>query len=402
VITIEEFRAECKAFLADRYRPKIVTKQAFVWGEGSDATGLFDEVDREEERAAVAAVRGWRKDLWDAGLGWISGPPELGGRGLPARYQRAFDELARHYDVPGNRKLIASLGIVEPAIATHGSPDLQRRLLPAMHAGDVIACQLFSEPDAGSDLASVATRAVADGDEWRLTGQKVWTTGAHFSDVGMALCRTSQSPRHRNLTAFVVDMHAPGIEVRPLRQMTGGAEFNEVFVEDVRVPDANRLGDVGEGWAVAMTTLRHERQAIGDQGFGGSGLLAIERYRQMAEVFGRSREPVVRQAFADLVVHLRVAKYTRMRAADLARAGTASGAEGPMLKLQLSANYQRIADYVGLLIGPRLLADSGGWGTYAWGKFVLGVPSMRIGGGTDEILKNQLAERVLGLPKDPS
>jgi alkylation response protein AidB-like acyl-CoA dehydrogenase len=402
VISIEEFCAECEAFLAASYQPKVVAKQEFAWGKGSDATLLFDELDWEEERAAVAAVRRWRKELWDAGLGWISGPPELGGRGLPARYQRALDQLARHYDVPGNRKLIASLGIVEPAIATHGSPDLQRRLLPAMHAGDVIACQLFSEPDAGSDLASVATRAVADGGEWRLTGQKVWTTGAHFSDVGMALCRTSESPRHRNLTAFVVDMHAPGIEVRPLRQMTGGAEFNEVFIEGVVVPDANRLGDVGEGWAVALTTLRHERQALGDQGFGGSGLLAIERYRQMAEVFGRSCDPVVRQAFADLVVHFRVAKYTRARAADLAGAGTASGAEGPIAKLQLTANYQRIVDYVSLLLGPKLLAESGEWGTYAWAKFVLGTPSMRIGGGTDEIMKNQLAERVLSLPKDRS
>jgi alkylation response protein AidB-like acyl-CoA dehydrogenase len=279
VITIEEFRSECEAFLSARYEPSAVTQAAFVGGEGSDATNLFDEVEPEEERAPVAAARQWRKELWENEPGWISGPPELGGRDLPARYERVFDEAARDYKVPGNRKLTASLGIVEPAIAAHGSPFLQNQLLPAMHAGDLIACQLFSEPSAGSDLASVSTQAVQDGDEWRPTGQKVWTTGAQYSDVGMVLCRTTDGARHKNLTAFVIDIRAPGVEVRPLRQMTGGAEFNEVFITDVRATDAYRLGDVGEGWGVALTTLRHERQSLGAQGFRGSGLLSIERYR---------------------------------------------------------------------------------------------------------------------------
>ena len=401
MISTEEFRAECEAFLSARYVRRTVVKKDFVWGEGSDATDLFEEVDPEEERTAVAVVRRWRRELWESGLGWISGPPALGGRGLPAAYQRVFDEQARNYEVPGNRKLIASLGIVEPAVASHGSPCLQEELLPAMHAGDLIACQLFSEPGAGSDLASVSTRAVEDGDGWRLSGQKVWTTGAQYSDVGMTLARTADGPRHKNLTAFVVDMHAPGVEVRPLRQMTGGAEFNEVFLTDVRVTDARRLGGVGEGWAVALTTLRHERQALGDSGFGGSGLLAVERYRRMARALGRSGDPVVADALADLFVHFRVARYTRSRAADLARVGRASGGEGPIDKLQLSANYERISSYVSLVLGPRLLADTGAWGTYAWRAFVLGAPGMRIGGGTDEILKNQLAERVLGLPREP-
>jgi alkylation response protein AidB-like acyl-CoA dehydrogenase len=399
MIDLEQFVAESEAYLAARYEPRPA-QTAFVWGHGSDATDLFDEVEPEEERAAIAAVRQWRKDMWEHGFGWIAGPTELGGRGLPARYQRAFDEVARSYEVPGNRKLTASLGIVAPAIAAHGSAYLQQLLLPAMHAGDIIACQLFSEPGAGSDLASVATQAVRDGDEWRITGQKVWTTGAQYSDVGLVICRTSDGPRHRNLSAFVLDMRSPGIEVRPLRQMTGGAEFNEVFLTDVRVPADRLLGAVGDGWAVALTTLRHERQALGDKGFGGSGLLAIERYRQMAEVFGRTQDPIVRQAFADLVVHLRVAKFARARAADLVRAGTATGGEGLIGKLHLAANYQRISEFVGTVIGPRLGADSGEWGTYAWGAFVLGAPSMRIGGGTDEILRNQLAERVLGLPRE--
>jgi alkylation response protein AidB-like acyl-CoA dehydrogenase len=400
VITIEEFTAECEAFLSAHYEARATARTTFVWGEGSDATDLFDEAEPGEEAAAVAAVRRWRKDLWDHGLGWISGPPELGGRGLPSRYQRAFDDIARRYAVPGNRKLTASLGVVAPALAAHGAPELQHELLPAMHRGDVIACQLFSEPGAGSDLAAVATQAVEDGDEWRITGQKVWTTGAQHSDVGLVICRTAEGPRHRNLSAFVIDMRDPGVEVRPLRQMTGGAEFNEVFLTDVTTPDGRRVGAVGDGWAVALTALRHERQNLGGKAFGGSGLMNIERYRQMARVFGRADDPVVRQAFADLVIHFRVAKHTQARGADLARAGQATGGEGPIGKIHVSENYRRITRYVSDVLGPRLCADDGEWGTYAWSAFVLGAPSMRIGGGTDEILKNQLAERVLGLPKD--
>ena len=173
---------------------------------------------------------------------------DLGGRGLPRSYQSRFDLKARRYEVPGNAKLTVGLGIVVPTILEHGS-DSAKRMYPArIQSGSLIACQLFSEPGAGSDLASVSTRGVRSGNGWRLTGQKVWTSGAQFSDIGEALCRTTDGPRHQNLTAFLVDMHAPGVSVRPLRQMTGGASFNEVFLDDVWVPDTDRLGEVGAGW----------------------------------------------------------------------------------------------------------------------------------------------------------
>jgi alkylation response protein AidB-like acyl-CoA dehydrogenase len=282
----------------------------------------------------------------------------------------------------------------------HGTDTAKTTYPIGIQGGELIACQLFSEPSAGSDLASVSTRAVRSGDGWRLTGQKVWTSGAQFSDIGEAICRTADGPRHQNLTAFVVDMHAPGVSVRPLRQMTGGASFNEVFLDDVWVPDTDRLGEVGGGWAVAMTTLANERSALGDAGFGGAGLFRTDRYISMFKAFAEEGDLVARQRLAGLITHLTIAKYTRQRVLDSARSGRAPGPVASVAKLQLTANFQRISDYVSSLLGASLTADDGRWGTYAWNDFVLGVPGIRLGGGTDEINKNVIAERVLGLPKE--
>ena len=220
--TAEEFREECRRFLEARYPRRTDDARPFVWGEGSDAVGLFEETDPAEEARQLAAVKAWRRELWDAGLAWITGPAEFGGRDLPASHQQIFDREARGFDVPGNGMLTISLGMIAPTILAHGTPAARGRYLAAMQRADLVACQLFSEPGAGSDLAGVSTRAERDGDGWRLNGQKVWTSGAQYSDIGEVLCRTSDDGRHRNLTAFVVDMHAPGVEVRPLRQMTGG------------------------------------------------------------------------------------------------------------------------------------------------------------------------------------
>lgn len=399
-ITTAEFEAECRAWLSAHFARRAAARRtAFEWGAGPDDVPLFEEVDRGAEEAEIAAVRVWRAHLWDAGLAWITGPPEHGGRGLGSAHQQTFDRVLREYEVPGNRKLTISLGMVAPTILAHGTPGAKDRYLQGLYDGRLIACQLFSEPGAGSDLAGVGTKATRDGDGWRVTGQKVWTSGAHYSDIGLLLCRTSDGDRHRNLTMFVVDMRAPGVDVRPLRQMTGGAAFNEVFLDDVWIPDDDRLGDVDGGWTVALTTLTHERAAVGGDGFGGSGLLSAERYVQMIKAFGLEHDPAVRQAFARLVTELRVAKLNGQRATAARRAGKRPGPEGSLGKLALAANYRRIGDFVGQVIGPRLTADTGEWGTFAWSAFVLGAPGMRIGGGTDEVLKNVLAERMLGLPR---
>ncbi|MEI8241080.1 MAG: acyl-CoA dehydrogenase family protein, partial [Actinomycetota bacterium] len=262
-------------------------------------------------------------------------------------------------------------------------------------------CQLFSEPSAGSDLASLTTRATADGDEWVLDGQKVWTSGARFAQWGLAITRTDTSvPKHRGLTAFLVPFDADGVEVRPIRQMSGGANFNEVFLTGVRLPDSLRLGAVGEGWRVALTCLGFERDHSGG---GGGGMVGggYHQVRAAAEHFGLTNDPVARQVLADLFVHARVAQLTNRRAAAKLKAGQTPGPEGSLGKLMWTANMTRVSDAIAHILGPRLVADTGEWGTYAWAKHVLGAPGYRIAGGSDEIQRNIIGERVLGLPAEP-
>ena len=264
------------------------------------------------------------------------------------------------------------------------------------------ACQLFSEPGAGSDLAGLQTRADRDGDEWILNGQKVWTSGAQYSDIGEIICRTDPDmPKHKGLTGFVVDMHAPGVEVRPLRQMTGGASFNEVFFTDVRVPDSHRLGDVNQGWTVALTTLMNERASIGAGGGGGTGLGNVVRLAEMVRHFGLADDPITRQELMKVYIGFQVSKYTNQRALDKIKAGQLPGPEMSIAKLSLTNNMWRSANFVASVLGPRVQADTGEWGTFAWSQFLCGVPGMQVAGGTDEVMKNIVGERVLGLPKDP-
>jgi acyl-CoA dehydrogenase len=261
---------------------------------------------------------------------------------------------------------------------------------------------LFSEPGAGSDLASLQTKAVRDGDEWIITGQKVWTTGAHYSDVGEVIARTDPDlPKHKGLTGFIVDMKAPGVEVRPLRQMTGGASFNEVFFTEVRVPDDHRLGDVNNGWNVALTTLMNERAAIGAGGGGGGGVNMFTRMIEMAKFYGVANDPVLRDELMQVIIHSRVSQYNNQRAMDAIKRGQLPGPEMSMAKLAGTMNMRRMGDFISSLLGPKLVADSGEWGTYAWGQIILGTPGGRIAGGSDEVMRNIVGERVLGLPKDP-
>jgi alkylation response protein AidB-like acyl-CoA dehydrogenase len=199
---------------------------------------------------------------------------------------------------------------------------------------------------------------------------------------------------------FVVDMKAPGVEVRPLRQMTGGASFNEVFFSDVRVLDTHRLGDVDEGWTVALTTLMNERASIGGGGAAGFSL-NVTRLREMALHFGLDEDPVIRQRLADAYIRMTVARYTNQRAMAKIRAGQLPGPEMSIAKLALTQNMQQIAQTLAEILGPRLVADSGEWGTFAWSEFVLGIPGLRVAGGTDEVMRNIVGERVLGLPKEP-
>jgi alkylation response protein AidB-like acyl-CoA dehydrogenase len=398
--TPAEFAAAAQVWLAARY-PKVTGRgpTRFEWGVGSDEIRVFQEPDQDAEAEEMPAIRAWRRGLWEAGYGWICGPKEYGGAGLSGAHQREFEKLTRRYQVPGDSSLTISLGMIAPTLLHWGTEEQRAEWLPRLYSGEQIACQLFSEPGAGSDLASISTKAVRDGDNWRITGAKVWTSGAHLADVGEIICRTAAEPRHGNLTAFLIDMRAPGVLVRPLRQMTGGAAFNEVFLDDVVVPDSRRMGGEGEGWKVALTTLAHERNAMGHTAFGGVGILSTQRLVGVIRAAGKQDDPVVRAEFGELISRLRAARYTNEVIAAQARAGSAPGPEVALNKVALSDNMRRVGEFVGDVLGESAVADTGEWGTFSWTSLMLGAPGYRLGGGTDEVLRNSVAQRVLNLPR---
>ena len=396
--TVEQFHVEALAFL-EANAPRKEAEKKFVWGEGADKVSMFEEKDRKSETHDVTLACAWRQKKYDAGFGYIFGPEQYGGRGLPAAYSKIYESLEAKYEIPNQSCFTIGLGMVAPTIVAHGSDIARETYVRQMYRGEIVGCQLFSEPGAGSDLASLSTKAERDGEEWVITGQKVWTSGAHYSDIGEIIARTDfDMPKHKGLTGFIVDMRAPGVEIRPLRQMTGGASFNEVFFSEVRVRDDHRLGDINNGWNVALTTLMNERAAIG-AGSGGGGMFT--RVIEMVKYYGLEKDPVVRDALADLIIHNKVAGFNNQRAMDKIKSGQMPGPEMSMAKLAGTANMMRMGDFVSMVLGPKLIADSGEWGTYAWNQLILGTPGGRIAGGSDEVMRNIVAERVLGMPKDP-
>jgi alkylation response protein AidB-like acyl-CoA dehydrogenase len=399
-VSAERFGSDARSFFDANAEKR--PEETFVWGQGSDNVSLFPELTPEQEAANLAAARGWALRVFEAGFGWITGPPAYGGRGLPREFQRIYNEVASDYRTPSMSAYGIGLGMVAPTILAHATEEVKQAYLVKMYRGDIVGCQLFSEPAAGSDLASLQTKAVLDGDEWIINGQKVWTSGAQFSDIGEIICRTDPDlPKHRGLTGFVVDMHAPGVEVRPLRQMTGGTSFNEVFFTDVRVPASHLLGEVNGGWTVALTTLMNERAAIGGGG-GGVGPSQTTRLIDMARVLGRAGDPLIRQQLAEVIINERVSRCTTLRSMAKIAVGQLPGPEMSLAKLSLTANMVRTYETVSSVLGPALVADNGAWGTYAWSQFLLGVPGMRVAGGSDEVMRNIIGEQVLGLPKEPT
>jgi len=396
--TLEQFQADALAFL-EANAPRKEAEKKFVWGEGTDKVTMFEEKDRAAEKLDVAEACAWRQKKFDAGFGYIFGSEQYGGRDLPAAYSRVYDSLEAKYEIPNQSCFTIGLGMVAPTIVAHGSDIARDLYVRKMYRGDIVGCQLFSEPGAGSDLANLSTKAERDGEEWIITGQKVWTSGAHYSDIGEIIARTDfDMPKHKGLTGFIVDMHAPGVEIRTLRQMTGGASFNEVFFTEVRVRDDHRLGDINNGWNVALTTLMNERAAIGAGG-GGGGMFT--RVIEMVKFYGLNNDPVVREELTKIIIHNRVANFNNQRAMDKIKSGQMPGPEMSIAKLAGTANMMRLGDFVSMVLGPKLIADSGEWGTYAWNQLILGTPGGRIAGGSDEVMRNIVAERVLGMPKDP-
>jgi alkylation response protein AidB-like acyl-CoA dehydrogenase len=403
---MDGFAAEVRAFLDANATRRPDPAQAVRWGVGEDTIAYFSTDPPDIDRAHAEQARLWQGRRFDAGLGWITGPVEFGGRGLSTAHDLLYDAIEAEYDVPDTGVLsVIGLGMIGPTILAHAQPHISRTYLPAMYSGQVIACQLFSEPGAGSDLASLSTKAEKDEakNEWVLNGQKVWTSIAQHADIGLALCRTSpDQPKHKGITAFLVNMKAPGVEVRPLRQMTGGADFNEVFLTDVRVRDDYRLGSVDDGWRVALTTLMNERATVGGEGAGPAGrVLSLPFLTALLKANGRIDDGAARRQLAALHADMTATEYLNRQMARRMRGGQQPGPEASVSKLMYGQNLTRGTHFAAEIVGPKLTADTGAWGAFSWTELLLSTPALRILGGTEEIMKNILAERVLGLPKEP-
>jgi alkylation response protein AidB-like acyl-CoA dehydrogenase len=401
---MDAFIAEATEFLDATATRSAVPADDVEWGQGEDRITYFGDDPPDVSAEKVAAARAWQRTRYEHGFGWITGPARYGGRDLSSLHDLVYDGIEAGYDVPDTGVLsLIGLGMIGPTILQHGQEAVKNRYLAAMYRGDVIACQLFSEPAAGSDLASLVTRAARDGYGWVLTGQKVWTSVAQHAHVGMALCRTDpDQAKHRGITAFLVDMSAPGVDVRPLRQMSGGSEFNEVFLDDVRVPDDHRLGEVNGGWRVALTTLMNERASVGGEGAGPAArAVSLSFLAAMLTANGRLHDAALRRKLAELHADLTAADYLNRQAVRRFQAGSQPGPEASVSKLLYAQNLTRGAHLAAEIAGPRLIADTGAWGAFSWNELLLSTPALRILGGTEEIMKNILAERVLGLPKEP-
>ena len=364
------------------------------------------------------------REFWgaqfDLGLAWIHFPEGKGGLALDPAYQDLVDDRLAAVDAPTNlMRNMMGVGMAGPTLIAFGTEEQQQRLLRPTFTCESIWCQMFSEPGAGSDVASLATRAERDGDEWVINGQKVWTSMAHVAQWGLLLARTDPDvPKHKGLSYFFIDMHAPGVEVRPLRQMTGEAEFNEIFFTDARIPDTQRIGDVGQGWAVAIATLMNERVMLGRVGklTGRQGGVIRHAVRLWNRTPLADRDPVRREKLAHLWIESEILRLTMERAEQSRDQGT-PGPEGSIGRLMVSEHQRRVFEFVMELLGPEgmLISDYEMRRPEIIGESALGPDDKvdlqkgflttrggTIGGGTTEISRNILGERVLGLPKEPA
>ena len=377
------------------WREKVrsfITEHRDELGDRSDRG--HDDV-RSRQREAI---------LYDGGLVGVTWPTEAGGQGGTPMQQAIVDQELARAGAPGLVNFIG-IGMCGPTVIAHGTQDQKDRYLKRLLRADDIWCQLFSEPASGSDLAALRTRAVRNDDgDWVVNGQKVWTTVAHLADRGILLTRTDPDvAKHKGLTMFVVDMKAPGVTARPLRQMSGGAEFNEVFFDDVVIPDSERLGDVGAGWSVAITTLMAERFSLG----GGGGELGISPDAVAAHVaehlpsLPEARQGVVRQRFGRAFAEALATRYTGYRQLSAISRGDMPGPEASAGKLSGTATARELADIAVELLGGDGAFATGPDGNGQWQAIQASLPGLAIAGGTNEVLRNVIGERVLGLPPEP-
>jgi alkylation response protein AidB-like acyl-CoA dehydrogenase len=384
------FRAEARAFLEANCTPKAA--------ENDRMLRSLKPVEY------MKAAKVYQKRKAEAGFAGITWPKEHGGRGLPPIFNVIFGQEEAKYDAPSGVFAIG-LGMCLPTVIAFAGDAIKQRYVAKALSGEEIWCQLFSEPGAGSDVAASKTRAVKEGDEWIVNGQKVWTTGAHVSDFGILLARTNPDvEKHKGLTMFIVDMKSPGVDVRQIHQASGGRDFNEVYFTDVRIPDSHRLGEPGQGWSVALVTLMNERLAVGGS-YGPDYKEIFEFARAMHSPTGDGpliRNEAFRQKLADWIVRAEGYKLAKFRTMTALSRGQTPGPESSIGKVINANQMMDIAntaiealDHYGIIADESLAPIEG-----AFHQSYMFAPGLRIAGGTDEILKNIIAERVLGLPQD--
>ena len=379
-----EFRQTCKKWLEENAEPKTAY----------DKEKSFANIDNLE------AAKDWQKKKYDAGWAMLHWPKEYGGIAASAIERIIWAEEESKFDVPKGIFEIG-LGMCGPVMMEYATEEQKSRYLPSMAEGNEIWCQLFSEPSAGSDVAGLRSKAVQNGDEWVINGQKVWTSGAHFSDYGILVVRHDPNlDKHKGMTFFFVDMKSPGIEVKPIKQITGGSSFNEVYFTDVVIPDSQRLGAIGDGWKVAITTLMNERLAVGDA--DGADVEEAFKWAKTQDDSGEAliNNRAARESIADWYCEANGLKNTKLRTMSALSKGQTPGPEASITKIVSANKLQDIGNFgidsldMAGMLKPEdsdVLKFQGAW---------LGAPGLRIAGGTDEILKNVIAERVLGLPQD--
>ncbi len=390
-----EANAEKRSIISDK--PNDKSPQIAVAGAPETVKG-----GKEAARDALERAKVWQKKKAEAGFAAILWPKEFGGYGGSPIQQVIYSQEEHDYLVPSGYFEIG-IGMLGPTMMVWGKDEDKKRYLPKMITGEEIWCQLFSEPSAGSDLAGIKMKAEKDGNEWVLNGQKVWTSGAHFADYGMIVARSDPSAlKHKGLTYFYLDMKTPGIEVRPIKQISGTSNFNEVFFNDVRIPDSQRLGGEGEGWKVALTTLMNERLAVGDPpGLDFDQIFEATKELEVEDGLA-IKNSEVRQKMADWYVQSRGLQYTKFRSITALSKGQTPGPELSISKLVTASKMQDVSAYA------LELMDSSGMVHHDQNPVLKNLfqngyffsAAMRIAGGTDEVLRNIIAERVLGLPQD--
>jgi alkylation response protein AidB-like acyl-CoA dehydrogenase len=352
--------------------------------------------DPAEEQQYLAARRAWQGKLAEGGLAGVTWPKEYGGQGLGPIEQVICNQEISRAKVPGILDVIG-VGMLGPTIIAHGSEEQKERYLGPMLHGDEVWCQLFSEPAAGSDLAAVQARArLQDDGSWRLSGQKVWTTNAQFSSYGLLLARTDPDvPKHKGLTMFAVPMDADGVTVRGLRQISGEAEFNEVFLDDVALAADAVVGGVGNGWGTALTTLMYERVTIG-LGGEGMGYTPMRFTTALAADEHARRDPEVRRQLGEIASELLAVRFTGYRTLTALQKGQIPGPEAGLAKVTIVSGAIKAGDLISDVVGPDALAKDS-----QWAYMISFLPGLKSAGGTEEILRNTVGERVLGLPPEP-